>query len=740
MISRTLLPLILLVAPLAAQGAPTLRTRWAEQVSPRAPLPEYPRPQLSRERWTNLDGAWTNLNGRWGYAVTAQGADRPTSWNDSIVVPFPIESQLSGVQQAVRADQRLWYRRHFARPSLRPGGRLLLHFGAVDWQATVWVNGTQVGVHEGGFDPFTFDITDALTGAASQEIVVAVWDPTDSGSQPRGKQVLKPSGIWYTAVTGIWQTVWLEPVSAVHIAGLVVTPDFDRRVVRVRATTWPGHSADELKIAIERPQGGYDSPTSGLASTEVVVPIPDMIPWSPDNPHLYTMRITLHRNNVGFDQVESRFGMRKISLGKDTKGVTRLFLNNQPLFQYGTLDQGWWPDGLFTPPTDAAMVYDIATTKALGFNMIRKHVKVEPARWYHLADSIGLLVWQDMPSADNKTPVSQTAFASELQRMVAALRSFTSIVMWVPFNEGWGQHDTEKTVAWLKGYDTSRLVNNASGWTDKQVGDVSDVHAYPGPGMPALEANRAAVLGEFGGLGLPLAGHTWLAKDNWGYKSYPDSITLGAAYADLMHQLKLLIADGLSAAVYTQTSDVEIEVNGLMTYDRALIKLPAKAIASAKQLFTAPATIRNVVPTSLTSGQRWRYTTTAPAANWFANNFNDRRWLKGEGGFGRAGTPSAVIRTGWTSSDLWLRRSFTLTSTALVAPHWRIHHDEDAEVYLNGTLVATFSGYTSGYLRMPLDAAARAALRVGTNTLAVHVHQTRGGQYLDLGIDEVILP
>jgi len=735
MIGRTLLPLMLLAAPLAAQGAPTLRTRWANSVSQVLPLPEYPRPQMVRP-FVN----WVNLNGPWAYAIAPKDAPRPTSWNGSILVPYPIESQLSGVQRAVTPDQKLWYRRNFTRPApATPSSRVLLHFGAVDWQATVWVNGTQVGMHEGGFDPFSFDITDALTGAASQEIVVAVWDPTDSGSQPRGKQVLKPSGIWYTAVTGIWQTVWLEQVAAVHFQEIVITPDLDAGAVRIRPVV--AGTSEFLEVVATVSSGGTTVATAtGPAGRDLVVTIPKPRAWSPSDPFLYDLHVTLQSRDIVFDRVTSHVGIRKIALAKDTNGITRLFLNNQPLFQYGTLDQGWWPDGLFTPPTDAAMRYDIATTKALGFNMIRKHVKIEPARWYHLADSLGLLVWQDMPSADNKTPESQVAFASELQRMIDALRSFTSIVMWVPFNEGWGQHDTEKTVAWLKGYDPSRLVNNASGWTDKQVGDVSDVHAYPGPAMPALEANRAAVLGEFGGLGLPLVGHTWLPKDNWGYKSYPDSITLGAAYADLMHQLKLLIADGLSAAVYTQTSDVEIEVNGLMTYDRAIIKLPASAIASAKQLFTPPATIRSVVPTSLTSGQRWRHTTTAPAADWFATGFDDRQWLLGEGGFGRAGTPNAVIRTEWTSSDLWLRRTFTLTSTALVAPHWRIHHDEDAEVYLNGKLVATFSGYTSGYLRIPLDAAARAALRVGTNTLAVHVHQTRGGQYLDLGIDEVIQP
>jgi len=708
------------------------RTRWAAQVSPTNALPEYPRPQLVRSRWTTL-------NGTWEYAITDRRAGQPKTWEGTILVPFAIQSQLSTVERAVSDSERLWYHRTFTATAPARGGRLLLHFGAVDWDATIFVNGKRIGQHLGGYDPFTFDITDALNSGGKQDLVVSVWDPTDKGPQPRGKQVLKPNGIWYTAVTGIWQTVWLEPVSPAHVDDVVVTPDIDAGTARVHVSGVSGGRNIEV-IVTASSNGRTVNQVRGPLGSDLTLSIPAPHLWSPTDPFLYDLRVVLHVADVGYDDVKSYFGMRKISLAKDSAGVTRLFLNNKPLFQYGMLDQGWWPDGLYTAPTDSALRFDIATMKSWGFNMIRKHVKVEPARWYYHADKLGMLVWQDMPSGDNNTAEGKQEYEAELHQMVDALRSHPSIVMWVPFNEGWGQFDTEKYVSWLKGYDPSRLVNNASGWTDKKVGDVSDVHSYPGPDMPKLEPNRAAVLGEFGGLGLPLAGHTWLLQNNWGYRSFTTQESLGAAYKDLISQMRYLIADGLSAAVYTQTTDVEIEVNGLMTYDRAVMKLPADATAANKTLYGPPPVVKSVVPTSLLDGQQWHYTTAAPPGDWFAVGFVDAAWQQGPGGFGTARTPGAVVRTAWNSSDIWLRRTFTLNSTALVAPQWRIHHDEDAELYLNGVLVASLSGYTSGYTRIPLDAKAIAQLRTGLNTLAVHVHQTTGGQYIDVGLEERIRP
>jgi hypothetical protein len=715
---------ILLTAPLSAQSH--IRTRWAADVNANNVLPEYPRPQLVRSRWTNL-------NGQWNYAITSRDVARPATWDGKILVPFPVQSQLSGVERAVSDTERLWYERTFRTPAMKPNERLLLHFGAVDWQATVWLNETRVCEHRGGYDPFTCDITDALTSSGDQDLRVGVWDPTDKGPQPRGKQVLNPKSIWYSAVTGIWQTVWLEPVSPLHVNDVVVVPDVDAQTAKL---VLPQMLEDGFPFAVTVfDHGTIIARETGSGGSALIIHLPNPHLWSPSDPFLYDLRVVL-----GVDTVTSYFGMRKIAVAKDSAGINRLFLNNKPLFEFGTLDQGWWPDGLYTAPTDDALRFDIEQTKRLGFNMIRKHVKVEPDRWYYDADKLGMLVWQDMPSGDNNTEAGKKEFEEELHNMIDALRNHPSIVMWVPFNEGWGQHDTERYVAWLKGYDPSRLVNNATGWTDKHVGDVVDVHAYPGPAMPPVEATRAAVLGEFGGLGLPLAGHTWVAQNNWGYRSFTSQETLGAAYKDLIGQLRLLIAEGLSASVYTQTTDVEVEVNGLMTYDRAVIKAPADAAAVAAKLFGPLPHVRVALATSQATAQDWRYTTSAPLGEWFAAAFDDATWLHGPGGFGTAGTPGAIVHTVWNSADIWLRRTFTLASPALVNPYWRIHHDEDADIYLNGTLVAKLSGYTSGYIRVPFDARAIAALKTGVNTLAVHVHQTTGGQYIDLGIDEVIEP
>ncbi len=453
-----------------------LTTRWTRDVSPERVWPEYPRPQMVRSDWTNL-------NGLWSYAIRPGSEAQPSTWDGEILVPFAVESALSGVMKPVRPDERLWYRRNFTAPTMSEGGRVLLHFGAVDWKCTVWVNAKEVGQHSGGYDPFTFDVTDALQDGKN-ELVVAVSDPTDSGNQPRGKQVLEPRGIMYTAVTGIWQTAWLEPVPAERIESLKIVPDVDRGVasVAVKAAGANGGTV-RLKATNEGRQVGE---AEGRVGQPIELAVADARLWSPDRPQLYDLAVELVSDGKAVDSVTSYFGMRKIEVRKDDRGINRLFLNNQPLFQYGPLDQGWWPDGLYTPASDAAMKYDIEMTKKLGMNMARKHVKYESARWYYWCDRLGLLVWQDMPSGDaQRNDESRANYRRELQAMIDALHNFPSIVMWVPFNEGWGQHATRETVGWIQQYDPTRPVNEASGWTDGGSGDVSDMHSYPGPGMRA---------------------------------------------------------------------------------------------------------------------------------------------------------------------------------------------------------------------------------------------------------------
>ena len=579
---------VLLLVPLPSSAswqpaAGPLKTRWAKDVSPKNAHPEYPRPQMVRHDWLNL-------NGLWDFAITNREATSATP-QAQILVPFPIESALSGVMRMVSENDRIWYRRTFEVPRKWQGRRVLLHFGAVDFEATVWVNGKQVAQHRGGYDAFSADITGALNSPGPNELTVAVWDPTDAGTQPRGKQVRKPHSIWYTPTSGIWQTVWLEPVHAAYITDLKITPDVDNSAVTVHPVI-PATLGRYMVEATIRDGNKVVYTASVSAGGQITMPVKKARLWSPEDPHLYNLVVSLKLGSRTIDKVESYFGMRKISLGKDGKGFTRLMLNNKPYFQFGPLDQGFWPDGLYTAPTDEALRYDIEMTKKLGFNLARKHVKIEPDRWYYWCDKLGLLVWQDMPSGDKyigakdpditRSQESAKEFEQELTALVQGRGNHPCIVMWVPYNEGWGQWDTARIVETTRKLDPTRLVDNTSGWSDRRVGDVNDMHKYPGPGSPQPEANRAAVLGEFGGLGLPVSGHTWQIEKNWGYRSFTNAEALTTAYIDLVTKLFPLIDEkGLSAAVYTQTTDVEIEVNGLMTYDRALVKMDLKKVATA---------------------------------------------------------------------------------------------------------------------------------------------------------------
>jgi beta-galactosidase/beta-glucuronidase len=584
-----------------------IMTKWAKTVTPTAVLPEYPRPQMMRKEWLNL-------NGLWEYAIQPKENAAPSSFQGQILVPFPVESALSGVQKQVGKDNRLWYRHSFDIPAKWQGQQVLLHFGAVDWQTQVFVNGQKVGEHEGGYDPFYFNITPQLKREGKQEVVLSVWDPTSEGTQPRGKQIVKPEGIWYTPVTGVWQTVWLEPVPVSAIESFKITPDIDKKTLSIATTGTGTQFEDIVKITVLDGKKEVSTQSQSI-NQPMQLSIPNAKLWSPDSPFLYDIKIQLLRNGKVLDETSSYAGMRKISLGKDKDGITKLLLNNKFVFQYGTLDQGWWPDGLYTAPTDEALKYDIEVTKNLGFNMIRKHVKVEPARWYMHCDKVGILVWQDMPSGDKsaewkppsgvdgqemtRTTESEQIYRKELKALIDAHYNYPSIVVWVPFNEGWGQFKTVEILNWTMKYDPSKLVNGASGGNHFPAAHTIDHHQYPGPGMPPMQQDKALVLGEFGGLGLPMKGHLWQDKDNWGYRNYQSTDTLTINYTNLINKIPELIGKGLSAAIYTQTTDVEGEVNGLMTYDRAIIKMDADRMKKINSvLHKTNAIVKKAVPVS----------------------------------------------------------------------------------------------------------------------------------------------
>ncbi len=747
---RRAFALLVFVVPAIANAADwkpasgPLKTRWTDQVRPDNALPEYPRPNMVRERWVNLNGLWQLDFGKATDPVPI-GRDLPRQ----ILVPFPVESALSGVMQHAEG---LWYRRTIRVPADWAGNRVLLHFGAADWETAAWLNGKPLGSHRGGYDPFTFDLTDHLKADGDQELIVHVSDPTDAGTQPRGKQVRKPGGIFYTPTTGIWQTVWIEPAPQTHIDHLVITPDVDNLTVTIKPVI--SGKAEGLSLqaqAIDNTQviavGSADA--SGMLNLKMPA---NAKLWSPDSPFLYSLKLTLKRGAETVDEVSSYTGLRKIEVAKDDKGVNRIKLNGKFVFQVGPLDQGFWPDGLYTAPTDAALKYDIEVTKQLGFNMTRKHVKVEPARWYYWCDRLGLLVWQDMPSGDRsigpndpdikRTAASAQIYETELKAMIDNLHNYPSIIIWVVFNEGWGQFDTARIADWTKKYDPSRLVDAVSGWADRAgVGDMHDLHSYPHPAAPPLESKRAGVLGEFGGLSLGVDGHTWEAKI-WGYQAAAGKDDLTRKYERLIREAwELKDARGLNAVVYTQITDVETEANGLLTYDRAIIKPDLERVRAVNlgDYSRVPIAVP-VVPTSREKAQIWHYTTTEPAKDWFQPGFEDSGWKEGPGGFGTQGTPGAVIGTNWSTNDIWIRRSFRLENLDSRALLLNVIHDEDAEIYLNGVLALTVKGYISAYEEMPISDAAKATLKNGVNSIAIHCRQTRGGQSIDAGLVELKLP
>ncbi len=697
--------------------------------------------------------AWQSLNGPWDYASSGADDTRlPAAFVGKILVPYPFESALSGVRLPSPTNQRLWYHRTFRVPPdwLDRQQRVLLHFGAVNWECSVALNGHELGSHTGGYDAFEFDATESLK-PGENDLTVDVRNPLTSDTpdaQILGKQRAHPVSVLYTASTGIWQSVWLEPVPAVHINFVKTISDIDAGVLHIFVNTDGIDTSVEIKLS---DGANVIGTVSGKSNADTPLAIPNPHLWSPEDPHLYSLTVRL--SAAGTDAVETYTAMRKISLGKDRLGRTCVLLNNKPVFQVGTLDQGYWPDGLYTAPTDEALKYDIVVAKQLGFNLLRKHAKVEPDRWYYWTDKLGMLVWQDMPQAfgDRFTDQTKRQWLTELTRMIATRANHPSIVMWTLFNEGWGQHDTAAITAMATQLDPTRLINSASGGynqivdgkmsrfrlpTPPGLGDINDTHTYPEPSTEKQDPTRALVCGEFGGVSLRLRGHLW-TQGNFGYgKRVSNGWQLTQRYQDLLKDAYRLRDDGACAVVYTQIADVEEETNGLLTYDRALIKPIAEIVTAANHgnFPTLPAKPIDpaIVPTSEAAPQTWSYTTTQPDDRWSRVHFDAAGWKTGAAPFGKGYTAN----TDWHTDDIWMQRRVTLPATIPAKLKLLVQHDEDVQVFINGVLAADATGYTGDYAELPVSDAARAAIKPGDNVIAVHCDQTVGGQVVDVGLAE----
>ena len=726
-----------------------IMTPFAKDVSPENAWPEHPRPQMVRKEWRSLNGLWDyrveDLPARAfppvkGLAPVATMTDAtpPGDWDGRILVPFAIDAPLSGVMKVLRPTQRLWYRRRLELPASWRGRRVLLHFEAVDWEASVYVNGKRLGQHRGGYDPFTLDATDALKAGAN-ELVVAAWDPTERQAQAIGKQIMPENrkGFRYQPTGGIWQSVWMEAVPAVSIRRLKTVPDVDSGCVRVTVTA--RGEAKGCRVALQALDGEkVVAEAAGRVGEPIALKLPSPKLWSPDEPFLYGLRASLTAGGGVPDRVESYFGLRKISLAKDGAGVVRICLNDKPIFQFGPLDQGYWPDGILTPPSDAAARFDVAFLKRIGCNMARVHVKVHPERWYHWCDRLGLLVWQDMVCMPKYgqavTPEASKQWLGEFGRVIDALHHHPSIVMWVPFNEGWGQHDTPRIARWVRRRDPTRLVNNASGWADFGVGDVLDVHDYsyyPSVPLPRLAGGRAVVLGEAGGFNRCLAGHTWHADakateklsfvEDLGRSTYGSAKTMAEGYAHWVETLRCLHAGhGLCAVVYTQITDVEHELNGWLTYDRKETKLPVEMLRAMHLRLYRPPKSTVILPL----GGEWKYVLRRPrgAGEWFAPDYNDAKWQTGKAPFGSAEQAPLPVRTRTPGRTLFLRRGFTLARPPRRVAV-RVQGRSGCSVYLNGKRILALNvrARTGQVVAgdVPLRPEAAGLLRAGRNVLAV---------------------
>jgi hypothetical protein len=639
------------------------------------------------------------------------------------------------VGKRISETNTLWYRRSLVIPEAWTNRSVRLHFGGVDWGARVFVDGREVARHRGGYDPFSVVLAPPATASRTLELTVAVQDATE-GQQPRGKQSINPEGIFYTPSSGIWQTVWMEPVPSIRIDDLRFTPDLAEGILRmtVAANRIAGDARAEV-IAFE--DGHAVAKASGPVNAEFELMFEEPRPWSPDMPFLYDLQITLFIGEEKVDQVKSYFGFRNVTVQQESsEGTPRILLNGEPLFQVGVLDQGFWPDGLYTAPADQAWETELGLLKQMGFNTVRKHVKVEPERWYYWCDRLGLLVWQDMPSANNVTPAARRQFESELERMIRGLHNHPSIIMWVLFNEGWGQYDTERLVRWAKRTDPSRLVNGASGWIDRRVGDIMDIHSYPGPEAPPAEAGRASVIGEFGGLGLPVTNHLWSAR-SWGYEVAESPQQLASRYANLMRAVYAIKEPaGLSAVIYTQLSDVETEVNGLLTYDRRVIKIDPALARSENRGDVRETPMVMLSPPATYGRVQWRYSFRRPGPRWSMPDFNPQRWRAGRAGFG-GGDQSENgqdVKTPWASEEIWMRRTFNGRDLGKGVPHLRVRHQGKAEFFLNGVPAASVNGLSDGYMTVAIAPEAAKTLRDGPNVLAIHASAEGQTRFIDAGL------
>lgn len=730
-----------------------IMTPWAEKVDPKKVLDEYPRPQMTRSNWLNLNGLWDFTK------VEAMTYNASQKYDKKILVPFAMESAISGIMDTNHADNKgkvFAYRRKFTIPNNMKKEDVLLHFGAVDWKCEVYVNGKKVGKHTGGFDPFSFNITDALTNKKEQEICVFVQDYQEFGGYPHGKQKIGEKIIWYTPATGIWQTVWLESVPKTHIEKLVIVPDVDNATINIKVLAENAQADTKATIKIYDGKKLLMTTTHADINKELPIAIKDMKLWSPESPFLYDLTVELTGKDKVIDKVDSYFGMRKISV-EYFNGHPIMHLNNKPYFHYGVLDQGYWPDGIYTAPTEEALKFDLEKIKEFGMNMSRKHIKVEPARWYYHCDKMGILVWQDIPNPGfgengkiigEKNMDLRDNFHDEMVRIMKSLENHPSIVLWTVYNESWGQPDeatTRKSVAIAQETDPHRLINAASGWNDYECGDIKDTHWYPEPNvLPNPVNRRASVCGEYGGITYLVNGHRWIGGSKMQYTEVHSQEELKDRFVNFTNQILGLQANGLCAAVYTQITDVEDEENGLITYDRKVVKVNDAQLAEIRQAIerNITHTSKILVPTSRAGEMvsKWKYyMSDKPLSGntWKNTSFEDKAWKTGAAGFGNGSLQGASNNTKWNTSHIYLRKweDFKgLNRSDLSKLRMLVFHDEDCEIYINGVLAASLPKFTNRYKVVEISEEAKATIKPNQpNLIAVKCLNKEGNQFTDLG-------